>query len=122
MEVHRDLRRELGRRGEEAAASYLERRGYEILARGARLLRGEIDIVARRAGTLVFIEVKTRSGTECGRPEESVTPAKQAQLRRLAQAFLVRHRLDDAPCRFDVIAVLFSGDRRPVVNHLVDAF
>jgi putative endonuclease len=122
MENRPDLRRELGRRGEEAAASHLERRGYKILARGARLLRGEIDIVARRRGILVFVEVKTRSGTGCGRPEESVTPSKQAQLRRLAQAFLVRHRLGDVPCRFDVIAVLFPEDGRPVVNHFVDAF
>jgi len=122
MEDRRDFRRELGRRGEEAAARHLERRGYEILARGVRLLRGEIDIVARRRGTLVFVEVKARSGTGCGRPEESVTPSKQAQIRRLAQAFLVRHRLDDAPCRFDVIAVRFSGDDPAVVSHFVDAF
>ena len=122
MEDRRDFRRELGRRGEEAAARHLERRGFEILARGVRLLRGEIDIVARRRGTLVFVEVKARSGTGCGRPEESVTPSKQAQIRRLAQAFLVRHRLDDAPCRFDVIAVRFSDDDPAVVSHFVDAF
>jgi putative endonuclease len=122
VEDRRDVRRELGRRGEEAAARHLERRGYEILARGVRLLRGEIDIVARRNGTLIFVEVKTRAGTGCGRPEESVTPSKQAQLRRLAQAFLMRHRWDDAPCRFDVIAVRFSDDDRPDISHFVDAF
>jgi len=122
MEAQRDLRRELGRRGEEAAARYVRSLGYEILERGLRLLRGEIDIVARRGGTLVFIEVKTRAGSACGRPEESVTPAKQAQIRRIAQAYLARHRSGDAPCRFDVIAVSFRADGRPAVSHFADAF
>jgi putative endonuclease len=122
VEDREDLRRELGRRGEEAAARHLERRGYRILARGARLLRGDIDIIALRRGVLVFVEVKTRSGLACGPPEESVTPAKQKQIRKLAQAYLSRRRLEDAPCRFDVIAVRFEGESRPVLTQFEDAF
>jgi putative endonuclease len=122
VEDREDLRRELGKRGEEAAARHLERRGYRILARGARLLRGDIDIIALRRGILVFVEVKTRSGSACGPPEESVTPAKQKQIRKLAEAYLCRRRIESAPCRFDVIAVRFAGEGPPRLEHFEDAF
>jgi putative endonuclease len=122
VEDRKDARRDLGRRGEEAAVRHLERRGYKILSRGERLLRGDIDVIAFGRGTLVFVEVKARAGSACGAPEESVTPAKQKQIRKLAQAYLSRRRLEDAPCRFDVIAVLFDGDGRPVLTHFEDAF
>ena len=123
MEDREDPRRELGRRGEEAAVRHLQKSGYRILGRGVRLLRGEIDIIARgRDGTLVFVEVKTRAGPAYGPPEEAVTSSKRDQLRRIAQAYLCRHHLDDAPCRFDVIAVVMPGEGRPVLAHIKDAF
>lgn len=123
MEDREDLRRKLGRRGEDAAVRHLQKLGYRILGRGVRLLRGEIDVIARgRDGSLVFVEVKTRAGPECGPPEEAVTSAKRDQLRRIAQAYLCRHRLEDAPCRFDVIAVSIPGEGRIVLTHIEDAF
>ncbi|MBM3284778.1 MAG: YraN family protein, partial [Candidatus Aminicenantes bacterium] len=78
----------LGRSGEQAAIDYLKSKKYSIVERGFRFHRGEIDIIAYDKNTLVFVEVKTRQSREFGLPEESVTPAKQAQLRRLAEAYL----------------------------------
>jgi putative endonuclease len=114
--------RALGRAGEDIACAHLERRGYEILARGFSLFRGEIDIVARDGGTLVFVEVKARADASHGRPEESVTPAKQRQIRRIAQGYLVRHPAPGVACRFDVIAILYHGPDDYRLEHFVDAF
>jgi putative endonuclease len=111
-----------GRAGEAAAQSLLERHGYRIVDTNVRLgarrdgLPGEIDIVAWDGPTLCFIEVKARrtNGMSAGAlfPAESVTPAKQRQIARLALAYSARHGLltDDgeAPLRFDVVTVLLA--------------
>jgi putative endonuclease len=114
--------RALGRTGEDLACAYLESRKFSILARGFRMFRGEIDIVARQDETLVFVEVKTRADDSYGRPEESVTPAKQRQIRRIAQGYLLAHPCRDAGCRFDVISILFRGPGDYRLEHFVDAF
>lgn len=114
--------RELGLEGEAAALRYLRRRGWAIVGTRIKLVRGEVDIIARDRGTLVFIEVKTRKGGGYGRPEESVTPAKQKQIRKVAECYIVKNRLRDAPCRFDVIAVLCGGAGGRVLEHIEDAF
>jgi len=114
--------RALGRAGEDIACAHLERQGYEILARGFSLFRGEIDIVARDGETLVFVEVKARADESHGRPEESVTPGKQRQIRRIAQGYLVTHPAPGVACRFDVIAILFRGPGDHSLRHFVDAF
>jgi putative endonuclease len=112
----------LGKKGEEAAVRYLAKRKYKILARGFRMFRGEIDIIAFRRRTLVFCEVKTRRNRRYGFPEEAVTEAKQDQIRKIAQGYLVKSRLDDALCRFDVLSVVMDENGRPVVEHIKDAF
>jgi putative endonuclease len=112
----------LGSSGEDIACRYLERKRYEIIARGYRMLRGEIDIVARDGRTLVFVEVKARADESHGRPEEAVTPAKQRQIRRIAQGYLLEHPAPGVDCRFDVIAILFRDDGEPRIEHFVDAF
>jgi putative endonuclease len=114
--------RDLGLEGETVALRYLRRRGYVILGTRVRLLRGEVDIIARDGGTLVFVEVKARKGRGFGKPEESVTAAKQRQIRKLAECYLARNRLRDAPCRFDVIAVLCEDPGARVLEHIEDAF
>jgi putative endonuclease len=98
-------RQELGESGEDLAVEELERRGYAILARRYRTRHGEIDVVARDGETTVFVEVKTRTTAEFGAAAEAVTPWKQRRLVSMATDYLVRHRLMDRPCRFDVIAV-----------------
>jgi putative endonuclease len=112
----------LGRSGEEIACRHLRGKNYEIIARGFRMFRGEIDIIARDGATLVFIEVKARADESHGRPEESVTPAKQRQIRRIAQGYLVAHPCPDVDCRFDVIAILFGGPDDCRLEHFIDAF
>jgi putative endonuclease len=114
--------RDLGLAGEEIACAYLRKKRYEIVARGFRMFRGEIDIIARDGATLVFIEVKARADESHGRPEESVTPGKQRQIRRIAQGYLVAHPSPDVDCRFDVIAILFRGPDDFRLEHFIDAF
>ncbi|MCC6124411.1 MAG: YraN family protein [Pirellulales bacterium] len=117
-------KRTLGQRGERAAAKFLKRQGYKILATGDRLKhRDELDIVAADGRTVVFIEVKTRSSQAQGHPAEAVDAAKQRQLTKLAVTFLKRHRLLDYPARFDVIAITWPENvRRPQIEHIQNAF
>lgn len=121
MTSRADLRRGMARRGEALAALFLRLKGYRIEARNWRCPLGELDIVAWDRDTLVFVEVKARSGTSAGAPEEAVDRRKQARLVRLAQAYLARCRGPTPPCRFDVIAV---EHRRPLprIRHLRAAF
>lgn len=112
----------LGRSGEEAAADYLKKKKFTILERGFRFHHGEIDIIARDRNTLVFIEVKTRQSSDFGRPEESVTPAKQAQLRRLAEAYLTVKNLSRIACRFDILSLIPDGKGGYQIHHFQDAF
>ena len=115
--------RSLGQRGERAAARYLRRKRYRIVAIGERLGKGEIVLIAVDGGTLVFIEVKTRQSHESGHPAESVDQHKQRQLTRLALTYLKRHDLLESPARFDVIAITWGADqRRPAIEHIQNAF
>lgn len=117
-------KRTLGQRGERAAAKFLKRRGYRILATGDRLKhRDELDIVAADGKTVVFVEVKTRTSQIQGHPAEAVDAVKQRRLTKLAVNFLKRHRLLDYPARFDVIAVTWpEGERKPQIEHIQNAF
>jgi len=113
----------LGKEGEELACRHLERLGYRILARNYRGRRGEIDIVAEERGTLVFVEVKSRSGPLFGHPLEAVTRRKQEQLGRVAQEYLAvtdAHRA--RPIRFDVVGVLMAPGLPPSLDLVRDAF
>ena len=118
------LRRQtLGMRGECAAARYLRRKKYKIVARGARAGLGEIDLVAVDRTTVVFVEVKTRRSHATGHPAEAVDECKQRRLTRLAIQFLRRHDLLENKARFDVVAVTWPlSQRKPVVEHFVNAF
>jgi putative endonuclease len=113
----------LGLRGEEAAARYLKRLGYKIVARGDRLKTGEIDLVAVDRQTVVFVEVKTRESADAGHPSEAVDAAKQRRLTRAAVTFLKHHGLLESPARFDVVAITWpANQRRPTVEHFPNAF
>ena len=99
-------RQELGQRGEECAAAFLERKGYRIAARNYRAKVGEIDIIAwQDRETLVFVEVKTRTGLSYGKPAEAVNYYKQRKIIRTAQWYLLEKHIDGCRCRFDVIEV-----------------
>ena len=117
------LTRLFGDRGEREAARYLRRKGYKILARQYRNRLGELDLIALDGTWIVFVEVKTRSSVSAGHPVEAVTPAKQAQLTRLALVYLKEHGLLEHRARFDVVAVTWPKDaRQPEIVHYCHAF
>lgn len=111
----------MGHRGEELAVRHLIRKKYRILARNWRDRGGELDIVARDGGTLVFVEVKTRTSDSFALPVESVGYDKQRRLRRLADRYIARNAVADCEVRFDVVSVLDRG-AKPEIEHLENAF
>ena len=118
-----DARQILGKLGEDLACAELERLGYAILDRRYRTKYGEIDIVAREAGTTVFVEVKTRVGEQFGGGAEALTAWKQRRITQMAVDYLARHHLHDRPCRFDVVTIEMEGGqpRIQVYAHAFDA-
>lgn len=121
MVRHKDARRDLGCRGEELAAAALKKAGYKIVERNYVSPLGEIDLIARHRGTLVFVEVKTRRNTKFGNPAEAVHPAKQAKLRRLADYYLKQKHLGEIPVRFDVVSITFTQEG-PCIDIIFSAF
>ena len=91
--------------GEEIATNFLKQNGYKILARNYRSNRCEIDIIAEDKSTIIFIEVKTRKNNKFSYPQEAVDSFKQQHIKKTALDYLVRNKLTDNPCRFDVIAI-----------------
>lgn len=115
---------ELGRRGEDMAAQYLTEQGLVILARNWRCSEGELDIVATDGvDTVVFCEVKTRSGVGFGTPAEAVTAAKRRRIRRLAFLWMSTIRPRGWPTlRFDVVGIVMSDTAKPELTHFAGAF
>lgn len=111
-----------GERGEDQAAAYLLRSGWQIIERNFRCKGGEVDIVAREGNCLVFVEVKTRKSLAYGTPQHAVTPFKQRQISKAALTWLTKHRQEDAPARFDVIAIVLDGAYRLQLEHIRNAF
>jgi putative endonuclease len=112
----------LGLYGETLACRELKRRGFTIVERRVRGRLGEIDIVAWDGPVLVFVEVKTRSGTGFGTPAEAVGWRKQRKLVALAHVYLARKRLAKASVRFDVVSVVLRPGRKPQIEVLQGAF
>ena len=117
-----DHRQSLGKLGENLACAALAQRGYAILARRYRTRLGEIDIVARDGATLVFIEVKARAGDEFGGAAAAVTAWKQRRIALMAVDYVARHRLENRPCRFDVVTVDVVEGKPPRVEIFTHAF
>src|SRR6185503_20996494 len=117
-----DRRQSLGKLGENLACAALRQRGYAIIATRYRTKLGEIDVVARDGDTLVFVEVKARAGDEFGGAAAAVTPWKQRKVALMAMDYLARHRLDDQPCRFDVVTVDIAEGQQPRIEVYTNAF
>ncbi|MDO5484485.1 MAG: YraN family protein, partial [Desulfovibrionaceae bacterium] len=96
----------LGRAGEQAAALFLQRKGFTVIETNWRQGRLELDLICCHGAELVFVEVKTRSSRNFGGPSGSVTPAKMRNLSRAAQAWLAAHNAWQRPCRFDVVCLI----------------
>ena len=120
----KDTRKQKGAAAEEAATSFLAELGWSIVQRNWRNRTGEIDIIAEDKGTLVFVEVRSRSGTSTfGTPSESVNYRKIAQVRNTAQQYLHYKKMYDVPIRFDVVAVILKPDMTAEsIEHIEDAF
>ena len=116
------VHRALGAEGEERAARYLTRRGYRILARNVRADGVEIDLVVGRAGTVAFVEVKTRRSRTHGAGEEAVDSRKRARLARGAAAWLREHGRFARRVRFDVIVCEPAANDALRIRHLAGAF
>jgi putative endonuclease len=110
-------RQRIGRWGEDTAAEYLSGRGYTILSRNVHTAHGEVDIVARLEDLLVFVEVKTRTSSTFGYPEESVTVRKQSHMLAAAEHYLQEHPENGENWQFDVIAVEGKPGGKPVITH-----
>jgi putative endonuclease len=106
-------KRQTGALGEEIAAAYLQKRGYRILEKNYRCPFGEIDVIARDGGQIVFVEVKSRRNERYGSPQSAVGKKKQEKISMIAQYYLKEKRLYGRQARFDVLAVrLFSEGHR----------
>jgi putative endonuclease len=115
-------RQTLGRWGEDLAAKYLAGRGYTIVERNLRTAYGEIDIIARQAEVTVFVEVKTRTSTAYGYPEESITAKKRAHLIASVPAYLQTCPNPETEWRIDVIAIRRQHPSRPPqITHFQNA-
>ena len=116
--------RELGRFGEEEAAKYLRRHGYRIVETNYSCRFGEIDLIAANRTDLAFVEVKLRKSDAFARAAEFVDWHKQNRVRMAAELWLSLHETELQP-RFDVIEIYApegEATKKPVINHLEDAF
>ena len=120
-----DDTKRLGQWGEEIAVKHLIDRGYKILDRNYRNAIGEIDIIGKKDGVLSFVEVKTRDSIHAGHflPEQSITPQKQAKLRKLGEMYISKHQYkDDQEWQIDVMSIsIDKSSKRARINHIQNA-
>ena len=112
----------LGIIGEELAFHFLKGKGYKILLRNYESPLGEVDLIAKEKGALVFIEVKTRRSDDMGSPAESVTAKKRGQIVKTAKYYLNRYGVHHVACRFDVVSILLPSEKDPTIELIQDAF
>jgi putative endonuclease len=124
MTTSRSDNKKTGDRGEDIAAQFLEDIGYRIVDRNFRYSTfGEIDIIAKKDGVLVFVEVKTYKTEEFGEPLLLVNFKKQEKLRKIAQIYMLQKKIEDIDCRFDVIGIkIAKSGTDSAVNHIENAF
>lgn len=116
-----DPQQNFGRRGEELAVGHLKKNGYKIIERNFRTGTGEIDIIAKHKGRIVFVEVKTRRTRRYGHPKLAVTAGKQRKISMVALAYLKKHQAMQKRARFDVVTVQWS-ESGPAIDIIPNAF
>ncbi|HYA93761.1 MAG TPA: YraN family protein [Thermodesulfobacteriota bacterium] len=114
-------KKDLGKKGEEKALRFLNKKGYRIIETNYVCKMGEMDLIAKEKDTLVFIEVKTRTSTMFGPPQLAVNSWKQRQLSKVALNFLKEKKLEDVKARFDVVAILL-GQKGEEIELIKNAF
>jgi putative endonuclease len=111
-------RQSLGKRGEALAAEFLEHEGFSILTRNFRTPYGEIDLIAKQADLVVFVEVKTRSSTSLGPPEISITSLKKEHIRCAAEYYIQQHEELQNDWRIDAVTIQLSDRSSPAqIDH-----
>lgn len=110
-----------GNLGEALAADHLRERGYIIRAQNWRITGGELDIIAEKDDQIVFVEVKTRTGSTTDTAFESLTARKRAALIRTAESYLASHELTEHAWRVDVIAIALRRNAAPIIEHVENA-
>lgn len=116
MAEHNDL----GKLGEELAAEYLQKNGYDILETNWVFQKAEIDIIAKKDSVLAIVEVKTRSSIDFGLPQDFVKPKKIQLLVKAVNDYVISNNLD-LTLRFDIIAIN-KENKNFVIEHIEDAF
>ena len=111
---------ELGKKGEELALELLEKKGYFIRDKNWRYQKAEVDIIAQQGDILAVVEVKTRSSTDFGDPQDFVNPKKIKLLVTAIDEYVNSKDLD-VEVRFDIIAIVKEGARFNI-EHIEDAF
>lgn len=114
--------RQKGNESEELACAFLEAKDWLILDRNYFFQKFEVDIVATDRNYIIFIEVKMRADTYFGHPEEFVTPAKETNIKKAAEAWIYERKMETALVRFDVISIIQKGNEAPEITHFKDAF
>ena len=111
----------IGNLGEDAACQYIEKLGFTILERNWRFSKAEIDIIAKDGEVLVFLEVKAKSYTFFGAPEESITAHKENLIVDAAGQYMIKIG-HDWEIRFVIISIVFDRELRPSISHFKDHF
>ncbi len=111
---------ELGLEGEKLATDFLKSKGYEIIENNYRYRRAEIDIITEHNGTLVFVEVKTRSNNNYGEPEHAVDDHKAVNIREAAENYIFINDWKDN-IRFDIISIKKNNNKDIEITHFEDA-
>ncbi|GAA4438869.1 YraN family protein [Ravibacter arvi] len=112
---------ETGLWGEEIAAKYLTENGFTLRCRNFRFQHCEIDLIAEKDGTLIFIEVKTRKWTAYGLPETFVNAGKARLIKRAAEHYIFRYDWQ-SDIRFDIIGIITAAVDAYSIHHIEDAF
>jgi putative endonuclease len=113
----------LGKWGEKRCGKFLRKKGLKKLVRNFSCKTGEIDIVMVAPDrTIVFVEVRTKSGEDFASPESTITPAKKAKLIAAARYFLAIHKIEDRPFRFDIVTIVLDQTGREQIRHYENAF
>jgi putative endonuclease len=116
-------KKSLGLRGEDVAARFLKRKGYQILARHVDLPLGELDIIAVDKRTIVFVEVKTRTSSDAGLASEAIDARKERRMTQAALVYLKSNGLLNYSARFDAVAITWPENAgRPAIEHFENAF
>lgn len=112
----------IGKSGEDMAVQYLLDKGYSIIKRNFRVPRGEIDIIAKDNGILVFVEVKNYSYKNFYLPMYSITERKKRMIRRTAEEYLYRNDVMNNDCRFDFVFIYTDKKGEQVIELIQNAF